>query len=394
MADVTHILDRLKGDRTIWIIFILLTLASIFAVYSSTGSIAFKTQDGNVAIYLFKHIVVLSVGWLLAYLCYRMHYTRFSQIAPMLYFVSIILLLLTLVVGDEVNNAKRWLTIPIINFTFQTSDIAKMAIILYLARAIASKQNAIKDFRSAFIPLIIPVVITCILIAPSNLSTAIVLFVTCIAMMYIGRVQFKFILLLVVVGVLALGLLLLLGLSFPEFIRIETWTSRINDFVSNSDGKYQIQQAKIAIAKGGFFGVGPGNSLQRNFLPSPYSDFIYAIICEEYGLILGGLGMILVYVILFARCISIINRTQKVFAAMLVAGLGLSMTIQALANMAVSVHLVPVTGLNLPVVSMGGTSVVFSCIALGMILSVSKHIEKEKEKKVLDENVSNKATSV
>lgn len=384
-----QLLDKLNGDKKIWTIFILLTLASILAVYSSTGSISFKSQDGNVTYFLFKQIVVLSLGWFCAYLCYRMHYSRFKQVAPYLLMISIPLLIITFFIGEEVNSAKRWINIPFIGLTFQTSDFAKISIITYLASVISSKQDLIKDFKSAFIPLITPVIIICSLIAPSNLSTALVLFVTCVTMMFIGRVPYKYIGMLVVIGLMVMGGLFIVGKILPDFIRLETWISRIHDFMNNTDGGYQIQQSKIAIAKGGWTGVGPGNSLQRNFLPSPYSDFIYAIICEEYGL-LGGFFMMFLYIWLFARCITIVTQAQKVFGAMLVAGLGISMTIQALANMAVSVHLVPVTGLNLPVVSMGGTSVIFSCISIGMILSVSKFLESEKVKE--SESKSNKKT--
>jgi cell division protein FtsW len=248
-------------------------------------------------------------------------------------------------------------------------------LIIYVARSISLKQDNIKDLKSAFLPIIAPVVVVCALIAPSDLSTAMLLFVTCLMMMFIGRVDLKYILLLVLVGAVVLALLIGLGTLFPEVFRVETWTSRVNEFFIDADGGYQIQQAKIAIADGGWFGVGPGNSVQRNFLPFAHADFIYAIICEEYGMV-GGLIIIGLYLVLFLRCVAMVTRCPKAFGAMLAIGLSLSLIIQAFANIAVSVHLVPVTGLTLPMVSMGGTSMLFTCVALGMILSVSRYIER------------------
>jgi cell division protein FtsW len=209
-----------------------------------------------------------------------------------------------------------------------------------------------------------------------------ILFVTCLTMMFIGRVDMKYISILIVLGIILLAGLIGLGYMFPEFIRVETWTNRINEFVNDPVGGYQIEQAKIAIAEGGWFGVGPGQSTQDNFLPSPYADFIYAIICEEYGL-LGGATIIMLYLFLVFRCMRLVTRSPKTFGAMLSIGLCLSLVLQAFMHIAISVHLVPVTGLTLPMVSMGGTSIIFTCISFGIILSVSKYIEKVKEKSEL-----------
>jgi len=291
--------------------------------------------------------------------------------------LSIPLLVYTIAFGVEVNEARRWISVPFVDLTFQTSDFAKLALIIYVARAISSKQEYIKDFNSAFLPIIVPILIICSLIAPADLSTALLLFLTCVLMMFMGRVSLKYILLLLFLGIVAFACLIVIGEFTKDLkiVRVDTWVNRVREFIENTDGGYQIKQAKIAIADGGIFGVGPGNSVQRNFLPAPYSDFIYAIICEEYGLF-GGFIVIGLYVMLFFRITSIITRSPKAFGAMLVLGLGLYLTIQALANIAVSVHLVPVTGLTLPMVSMGGTSIIFSSIAFGMILSVSRYIEK------------------
>ncbi len=375
MSIGNRIYAELRGDRAIWMIVAVLALFSILAVYSATGSIAFKERGGNTEFYLIKHFVFIAGGLFLTYLCYMMPYSRYSKIAPYLLMICIPLLVYTIAFGAEVNEARRWITVPGVGLTFQTSDFAKLALIIYVARTISAKQEYITDFNSAFLPIIVPVLIICSLIAPADLSTAMLLFFTCVLMMFIGRVSLKYILLLLFLGVVVFSCLIIVGQFFPEVIRWETWIARMQEFMTNNEGGYQIQQAKIAIADGELFGVGPGNSIQRNFLPAPYSDFIFAIICEEYGLV-GGFVIIALYVLLFFRCVSIVTRSPKAFGAMLVMGLCLYIVVQALANIAVSVHLVPVTGLTLPLVSMGGTSIIFSSLAFGMILSVSRYIEK------------------
>jgi len=288
--------------------------------------------------------------------------------------VSIPLLVYTIAFGADINEARRWISLPFVGITFQTSDFAKLALIIYVARAISSKQDYIKDFQSAFVPIIVPVLIICGLIAPADLSTAIMLFFTCILMMFVGRVAVQYIALLFLLGVVVFAGLILLGEFFPEVVRSETWVNRVREFVDKPDGAYQVQQAKIAIANGKWFGEGPGNSIQRNYLPYSYADFIYAIIVEEYG-ILGGTLIILLYVLLFFRATRLVTKSPKAFGAMLVIGLSVSLIMQAFVNIAVAVHLVPVTGVTLPMLSMGGTSVLFTCISFGIILSVSKYIE-------------------
>ena len=378
MYRAVHIAKNLKGDRGIWVIVALLCLASVLAVYSSTGTIAFKYNGGHAEIYMVKHVVIAMVGLFLCYLCYNTHYTVYSKLAPILFIISIPLLLYTMFFGPEINDARRWINIPGIGLSFQTSDIATMGLIMYVARSISMKQEVIKDFKSAFLPLMMPVIIICGLIAPNNLSTAMLLFLTCMTLMFIGRVHLKYIGLLIVLGAGFLGALILVGMVFPDAVRVETWVSRFGEFFNNADGGYQIQQAKIAIADGGWFGVGPGLSTQRNYLPYSYADFIYAIICEEYGLF-GGLVIIFLFLLLFLKCTSIVTRSPKTFGALLAMGLCLNIVIQAFANIAVSVNLVPVTGLTLPLVSKGGTSMLLTCIAFGMILSVSRFIEQSAE---------------
>lgn len=375
MYRAIHIAKNLKGDRGIWVIVALLCLASVLAVYSSTGTIAFKYNGGHAEIHLIKHAVIAMVGILLCYMCYSTHYSVYSKIAPILLVISIPLLLYTMFFGPEINDARRWISIPGIGLSFQTSDIASIALIMYIARSLSMKQEVIKDFKSAFLPLMVPIIVVCGLIAPNNLSTALLLFLTSMTLMFIGRVHLKYIFLLIGLGVVFLGTLVLFGQIFPGAIRVETWMSRVGEFLGNSDGGYQIQQAKIAIADGGWFGVGPGLSTQRNYLPYSYADFIYAIICEEYGLF-GGFIIIFLFVLLFLKCTSIVTRSPKTFGALLAMGLCLNIVIQAFANIAVSVNLVPVTGLTLPLVSKGGTSMLITCMAFGMILSVSRFIEQ------------------
>lgn len=370
----TRISAELRGDRSIWAIIILLALFSLLAVYSSTGTLAYRNMGGNTEAFLMRHGLHLAVGLVLTYLCHLLSYMTYSRSAPVLLLLAVPLLVYTLVFGVDVNEARRWIEVPFVGITFQTSDFAKIALVIYVARAISSKQEYIKDFNSAFLPIIVPILIICALIAPADLSTAILLFLTCMLMMFVGRVALQYIFLLLLLGMVVFSMLVLLGEAFPEMIRLETWISRVREFVNNPEGGYQIQQAKIAIANGEWFGLGPGNSIQRNFLPSPYSDFIYAIICEEYG-ILGGMVIISLYVLLFFRVTRLVTRSSKSFGAMLALGLTIMLTIQAFCNIAVSVDLIPVTGLTLPMLSMGGTSVMFTCIAFGIILSISKYIE-------------------
>lgn len=369
---------ELKGDRVIWMILAVLALFSILAVYSATGSLAYKSRGGNTEAFLIRHGFILMLGLIVTYLAYSLNYMRYKQMAPWLLIISIPLLIYTLLFGPEINDARRWIEIPFIGLTFQTSDFAKMALIIFVAREITRHNEYIKDFNKAFVPIILPIVAVCGLIAPSDLSTALLLFFTTLLMMFIGRVDIKYIILLVVAGVIMFAILVGIGRMFPDVVRVETWSSRINEFITNPDGGYQIMHSKIAIASGEMFGQGPGNSAMRNYLPAPYSDFIYAIICEEYGLI-GGLIILSLFVLLLIRTTGLVTKSQKQFGAMMALGLCLMMVIQALANMAVSVNLVPVTGLTLPVVSMGGTSVLFSCLFFGIILSVGRMVEQVAE---------------
>jgi cell division protein FtsW len=376
MSISNRISAELKGDRVIWAIVAVLMMLSILVVYSSTSMLAFRERGGNTEFYLLKQVIMLALGAVIMYAAHLIHYRRYSHWSPYMLAASIPLLMLTLAIGNEVNGATRWIEIPIIGLTFQTSDFAKIALIAYVARSITSKQDYIEDFQSAFLPIIMPIVMVCFLIAPSNLSTALVIFATCMVMMFIGRVAMKYIFLLMFCGLVAFAALIVIGNAFPTKVRSHTWTERARSFIEDDDGTEQTKLAKMAIARGNFIGNGPGNSVQKNFLPSAFADYIYAIIIEEYGLA-GGFIVLALYMLLFFRVVRLVTKSPKTFPAMLAIGLILILVVEALANMAVSVHLVPVTGQPLPLLSLGGTSLLFTCVALGMILSVSKFIETE-----------------
>ena len=375
-----------------WLIVLLLSLFSLLIVYSTSGSQVYKfnTNHGT-EYYLIRQLLFIGIGLLVTYTLYRLHYMVYAKLAPILMIIAVPLLVYTALFGPEINDASRWIKIPILELSFQTSDFAKVALIMFVARSLAIRQDYIKDFKGAFVPIIAPVILFCALIAPSNLSTAALLFVTCFLMMFIGRISLKYVFLLVLLGAVVFAGLFIIGQYFPEHFRVETWLSRIHDFLY-SDGSFQVQQSKIAIAEGGMFGLGPGNSIQRNLLPYAYADFIYAIICEEYGFI-GGVLILLMYLWLLIRTVSLVTRCPKTFGAMLAIGLTLNIVITAFANIAVSVKLVPATGLTLPMISMGGTSFLFTCASFGIILSISRYVQQAFEEKKQLEKMEADGTS-
>lgn len=379
MSALTSFIHGIKGDKVIWLITVILWVASLMAVYSASSSMAFTKYDGNTEYYLFQQLFYIALGAVATYMCYRFDYMVYAKISGIIFLLTIALLIYTLIWGIEINYARRWVSIPWIGKTFQTSDFAKIGLIIFLARAIAKRQEIIKDFKGAFVPILLPVVLVCMLIAPSDLSTAALIFFTCLMMMFIGRVHLKYIVALIGLGMLGLGIILLIGIAFPDWVRWETWITRISEYFS--EGGHQIRQSKMAIANGEIWGLGPGNSIQKNYLPFGYSDFIYAIICEEYGII-GGIGIIFLYLWLLYRCTVMVTACPKTFGAILAYGLCLLIVIQAFANIAVSVHLVPATGLTLPLVSMGGTSLLFTCVSLGVILSVSRYVQEARIKQL------------
>jgi len=371
-------LKNIKGDKVIWAVVFLLTIISFLAVYSSTGTLAYKYQGGNTQYYMFKHGLILFLGLVLMYLAHNVKYTYYSRIFQIALYIAVPLLFLTLFFGLNLNEAKRVLPLPF-GLTFQTSDLAKITLIIYLARMLTKKQDEIHDFKSAFVPLMLPVIIVTGLIFWDNFSTAALLFTTSLVLIFIGRVKLTYILGMVGIGLvlLVIGLTLLYNLPDGQQGRLGTWKNRITDYVDGSNGdSYQVEQAKIAIATGGIIGKMPGNSTQRNFLPHPYSDFIYAIIIEEYGLV-GGILLVLLYLILLFRAVKIVTKAPGTFGSFLTIGVAFSLVFQAMINMGVAVGLLPVTGQPLPLVSMGGTSIWFTSLAIGIILSVSKEIDKK-----------------
>lgn len=371
----------IKGDKIIWAIVVLLSVFSLLTVYSSTGTLAYKNQGGNTDYYMMKHLIILIVGLGLMYLAHKIKYVYYSPLFAAALWVSIPLLVLTLIFGLDLNDAKRVLPLPF-NLTFQTSDLAKLTLIIYLARLLTKKQDQIKDFRTAFVPLILPVLTVVFLIMPANLSTALMLFTTSLVLLFIGGVDLKYILALVISGIFVFAIFVLIIIQLPEDQqgRMETWKNRIENHIKDEGEPYQVEQAKIAVASGGLLGKGPGNSTQRNFLPHPYSDFIYSIIIEEYGYV-GGVFVLLLYIILLHRAVVIVTKIPQTFGAFLTIGVVFSLVLQAMINMAVNVDVLPVTGQPLPLVSMGGTSIWFTSLSIGIVLSVSKEVEsKEKEK--------------
>jgi cell division protein FtsW len=395
--NTNNLISKTKGDKVIWALVVLLTLVSLLAVYSATGSLAYKNYKGNTEIYLFKQIAFILVGIMVIYFAHLVNYTFYSRAAKIAFGVSLVLLFYTLFFGVRMNEGSRWIRLPLINMTMQTSDFAKLALFMYLARLLSKKQDVIKDFKKGFIPVITPVALTCILIAPANLSTALLLGASCLLLLFIGRVNTKHI--LATIGIALIPIVFLISAAVMRhgktssddvvtpvkktsstlFGRVDTWIGRMESFIYGSkdvdNDAYQVNQAKIAISNGGVFGVGPGNSTTRDYLPQAYNDFIYAIIIEEYGLV-GGAFIMFIYLVFLYRCIRIFKRCPFAFGAFLALGLSFTLAIQAVANMAVTVNLFPVTGVTLPLVSMGGTSFIFTCLAIGIILSVARNVEQ------------------
>ena len=373
-----------KGDPLMWFIIITLSVWGLFAVYSSTGALAYQKHGGRAEFYLFQQFGFLLGGFFIMLLTHSIHYKYFLRIGKLALFVSYLLLILTMFFGSNYNEAQRWLKIPFLGISFQTSDIAKVALIIYVARELAMRQEDIKDFKKGFLPILIHVSLTCLLIMPSNLSTALVLFCTCLVIMFMGRVHIKHVFYLGSTVTVLSTILLVVALNTPDKYlenlgRVVTWKHRIENFRTPSDNPdvtYQNDHAKIAIANGGIYGKGPGGSTERNFLPQAYSDFIYAIIAEEYGF-LGASFMLILYMVFMYRAFRIIFRSPKAFGALLAIGLSFALVLQALINMAIAVNLVPNTGLTLPLVSKGGTSILITSFAFGAIMSVSRYIETE-----------------
>ncbi len=378
-----------QGDRVIWMVALMLAFISLLAVYSATGTYANSRYDGNNAFVLLSHAVRLMLGLVVLYATHLVKYTYYSRIFQLAFWVSIPLLAYTMFFGTDLNNAQR--VVDLFGVSFQSSDLAKIALIGYLARELTIRQNDIKDFKNAFVPLMLPVLVVTGLIFPENFSTAAILFASCMVLLFVGRINFKYLMIFFMIALFAMSMYILIVLNDKDGDngRVGTWERRIESFFRSDEDltdedrselenkeDFQEIQAKIAIAGGGLWGKMPGNSTQRNFLPHPYSDFIFAIIVEEYGLI-GGAFVVLLYLILFFRAIKITTEIPQSFGGFLAFGLSTMLVMQAMINMGVAVGILPVTGQPLPLVSMGGTSLMFTGCAFGMILSVSKEVKNK-----------------
>jgi cell division protein FtsW len=355
---------HLKGDPFIWAIMLVLAILSILAVYSASSALAYRKMQGNTEYYLAKHSLLMLSSLGAMWIAHKIDYRYYAGLAKLALWISVPLLLLTWRYGLTLNEASRWLTIPVIDKTFQPSDLAQLALIASLANMLAKRQHNIGDWKQALLPMLVWCGVICGLIALTNLSAALLLFFICMLLMYIGRVPIKYLAILTIIGLVVGFVVMRVGQ------RGETALSRLRAFAQN-ELPFQTEQACIAIATGGLYGKGPGNSQQRNFLPHPYSDFIYAILVEEYGL-MGGIMVVLLYMVLLYRGIRNVSQSKRAYGGLLSAGLSFALVLQALVNMGVAVGLGPVTGLPLPFVSMGGTSLLFTGIAVGVILSVSR----------------------
>jgi cell division protein FtsW len=366
---------NLQGDRVIWAVVFALSLISILVVYSSIGTLAYK-RTASPESYLFKHTFMVFLGLASMWFAHKVDYRYYSRISRFALWVSVPLLIYTFTNGTTINDAARWITLPLINTSFQPSDFASLALIINLASMLSKRQQNIEDFKEALIPILIWCGVICGLIALTNLSTAILLFATCMLIMFIGRVPVKYLAMLVLVGLLAGAVALKFG------VRGETAKNRILSFVNGTELPFQARHGRIAVATGGIFGKGPGNSEQRNILPHPYSDFVYAIVIEEYGLI-GGAVVLVLYLILLHRGMKAAYNSERAFGGLLSAGLSFDLVCQAMVNMGVVVGLGPITGQPLPLISMGGTAMVFTGLSVGIILSVSRGEQDENYGKVV-----------
>ena len=366
--------EHLKGDRVIWVVVFLLVLISSVSVYSASATLAWKAGGDSVRI-LLRHLALLSIGLGTMWMVHRWKFAYFSRLSQLGIHISLVLLLMALLVGSELNDAKRW--VDIAGVRFQPSDMAKVALVAFVARMLDRNRLILHDFKNGVRPIVAYIAATCVLILPADFSTAALLGVVCFLLMIIGGVPFRSLAITAGYGVGGILTLVGLGAVAPSiFPRFSTWVARATGFFGGEGGSdsTQIDFALQAIHEGGMFPQGPGSGVSRNAMPVAYADMIYAFIIEEWGMILGGVGLILLYLILFSRAIRIGTKCQRPFGSLLSIGLGLMLTFQAMVNMGVAVKLLPMTGQPLPLVSMGGTSILFTCAALGMILSVSRSL--------------------
>jgi len=382
---------NIKGDRLIWAIAALLAILSFLPVYSAASNLAYKGTGSSTFTFFIKHFVHLVLGFAIMYGVHKIPYRYFKGLSLVMIPIVLVLLGLTVMQGTTIEgaNASRWIQIPIVGMSFQTSTLAAVVLMVYVARYMSKMKDKTIAFKASILPLWIPVFLVLILILPANFSTAAIMFLMVMMLVFLGGYPLRYLAVIIGSGILVLTLFILIAKAFPDAMpnRIDTWMGRIESFSNPEDTEadYQIEKAKIAIATGGIKGVGPGKSMQKNFLPQSSSDFIFAIIIEEYGLIGGGVIMIL-YLWLLFRIVIVSQKSDTIFGKLLVLGVGLPIVFQALINMAVAVELFPVTGQTLPLISSGGTSIWMTCLAIGIILSVSAKREEIKEKEISEEN--------
>jgi len=387
---MNKLLINIKGDKPLWAVFVLLASFSFLPVYSSASNLAYLYGDGNTFGYLFKHFIHLSLGFFLMYMVHKIPYKYFRGISILMIPVILVLLAYTIFqpgISESMTNSNRWIRIPIVGLGFQPSTLASIIILIYVARYLSKIKDKLITFSQSILPLWVPVFLTISLILPANFSTSAILFSMVILLCFLGGYPIKYLIGILSSAVILFSIFLLSVKAYPDLFpnRVDTWKSRIVNFVDSKENKsnYQIEKAKIAIATGGIRGLGPGKSVQKNFLPQSSSDFIYAIIVEEYGLI-GGLALLLLYLWFLFRVIIISNKSKSVFGSLLAIALGIPIVFQALVNMAVAVQLFPVTGQPLPLISSGGTSIWMTCLAIGIIQSV--RIGSENNDNETDEN--------
>lgn len=388
-----RIFKNIKGDKAIWAVVALLALFSFLPVYSASSNLAYLYGDGNTFQFLLKHFAHLLLGFGILYGVHKIPYHYFRGLSIIAMPIVILLLLITLSQGTTIEgaNASRWIRIPFVGVTFQTSTLAAVVLMTYIARYLSRIKDKEITFKESLLPLWLPVFVILGLILPANFSTTAIVFAMVVVLVFIGGYPVRYLFIVLSAGAVMLVIFGLTAKAFPEILphRVDTWISRIESFTDDEDTEadYQIEKAKIAIASGGVTGLGPGKSIQKNFLPQSSSDFIYAIIAEEFGM-LGALFLLLLYLLLLFRLVIVVHKSTSFFGKLLVIGIGLPIIFQALINMGVAVELFPVTGQTLPLISSGGTSIWMTCLALGMVLSVSAkreiQIKEEQEENPLD----------
>ncbi len=387
------IFRHIKGDKTIWAVIALLALFSFLPIYSASSNLAYLYGDGSTFKFLLKHLAHLLLGFAILYGVHKIPYHYFRGLSIIALPVVIVLLIITITKGTTIEgaNASRWIRVPFVGVTFQTSTLAAVVLMTYVARYLSKIKNKKVTFKETLLPLWLPIFVVLALILPANLSTAAIIFSMLVILVFVGGYPLRYLAIILGAGLLLLTMFVITAKSFPNVFpnRVDTWMSRIESFIDNevTEADYQIEKAKIAIASGGITGLGPGKSVQKNFLPQSSSDFIYAIIVEEFGLI-GSLFLMFLYLLLLFRLVVVAHKATYVFGKLLVIGVGLPIIFLALINMAVAVELFPVTGQTLPLISSGGSSIWMTCLALGMVLSVSANREEvindEKEENPLD----------